>query len=42
VVFGPPADGFAVASGLCAEAVTNEQMTIVIEREKKRQRIFIE
>jgi len=27
---------------LCAEAVVNEQTTIVIEREKKRQTIFIE
>ena len=41
-MFGPPPDGFAVANRVCAETVVNEQATIVIEREKKRQTIFIE
>src|SRR5436309_878329 len=41
VVFGSPPDGFAVADRFCAEAVVNEQTTIVIERKKKRQGIFI-
>ena len=42
VVFGPPPGGFAVADTFCAEAFVNEQTTIVIEKEKKRESIFIE
>jgi hypothetical protein len=42
VVFGPLPDGFAVANRFRAGAIVNEQTTIVIEREKKRQSMFIE
>ena len=41
VVFGVLVDGFAVADGVCADAVINEQLAIASERQKKRGRIFM-